>query len=301
MVVVRNGCVIWRGALADHVLSVRGLPKVITAAVFGVLLDEGRISLDDRAVRHEPRLAVLYPNVTFRHFLTSTSGYRGIDDEVPSAELYSKPPLADPFFPVDPAFPPGTNFELSDSAIVMGVLAATRAAGESFEDIFWSRIGDPIGVDRARFLWGKYVLADGTHVNGGAGNFHGITTSADELAKVAVLLANDGNWNGCQLISRAFLLAATEVQADRPQPNPKYVPGGFIFRTLGVHSRMRLDLPDLPMRASWGMASKNMSIAFVPEWSLAIVRLSDERTERGIGSEALVNFLAGVGAALQNP
>ena len=301
MVVVRQGCVIWRGAMADQVQPVRGLPKVITSLVFGVLVDEGKFALDDPAARYEPRLAELYPTVTFRHFLTNTSGYRGIDDLVPHSELFSKPPLEDPFVPIEPKFPAGTQFELSDTAIVMGVLAATRAAGESFEDVFWSRVGGPIGVDRERFSWGAYALPGGIRVNGGAGHFHGITTNADELAKVAVLLAGDGNWNGRQLVSRRYLQAATEVQADRPKPDPKYVPGGFIFRTLGVHSRLRLDLPDLPIRATWGMASKNTSIAFVPEWSLAVVRLSDGRPEQGIGSEALVTFLSGIGAAIKQP
>ncbi len=299
MVVARHGCVVWRGPRAEVISGVRGLPKAVTSLVFGTLVDDGIVDLDLPAARHEPRLAGLYPRVTLRHFLTNTSGYRGIDDDEPHAELFSKPPRRDPFMPIEPQFAPGTNYHPSDTAIAMSVLVATRAAGEAFEDIFWRRLGDPIGVDRSRFSWSAYELEDGARVNGGAGHFHGIATSADELTKLAVLLANDGEWNGRRLISRDYLRAATEVQADRPQPNPRFVPTGYLLRTLGVHSRQRLDLPDLPIRSTWGMASRNTSILVVPEWGLAIVRLADDRPEAEGGSPAHVAFLAAIGAAIR--
>lgn len=299
LVVTRAGTAVWRGPEAGRVRGTRGLPKAVSTLVFGLLLDTGIIALDQPVAQHEPRFAALYPQATYRHFLTHTSGYLAIDDTIPHAELFKSPPRADPFLPEAPKHAPGTSYQPSDTAIVAAVLAATRAAGRSFDELFWAGIGAPIGIERDRFAWGAYVLPDGTRINGGAGHFHGIESSADEFAKIAVLLAHDGNWNGRQLLSRQFMAAITELQADRPQPNPKYAPSSFIFRALGVHSRRRPDLPDLPIRTTWSMASRNTWLIFVPEWQLGLVRLADERTEKDLGSESLVRLLAEIGAAMR--
>jgi hypothetical protein len=49
-------------------------------------------------------------------------------------------------------------------------------------------------------------------VNGAVGNrARGLTVSARELARFAHLYPNRGNWNGCQLLSAAFVDQATSV------------------------------------------------------------------------------------------
>ncbi|MBI2479921.1 MAG: hypothetical protein HYV60_15205, partial [Planctomycetia bacterium] len=100
----------------------------------------------------------------------------------------------------------------------------TRAAGEPLEALFKRRIADPIGINPKAWDWGDFATVDGVVVNGGSGNSgKHITISAREMARLGHLFLNKGNWNGKQLISAAWIDAATSVQvpAETPLGHPE--------------------------------------------------------------------------------
>ena len=45
LVIVRHGCLVWRGDNIDNVHGVWSLTKSFTSSVLGLLIDEGRVSL----------------------------------------------------------------------------------------------------------------------------------------------------------------------------------------------------------------------------------------------------------------
>ena len=78
MVVVRNGRMIWTGPEANVRQGVWSISKAFTSTAQGLLIEDGKCTLDTLAKDYNPRdLAELYPTVTLRHFATMTSGYDG--------------------------------------------------------------------------------------------------------------------------------------------------------------------------------------------------------------------------------
>jgi hypothetical protein len=81
LMIIRNGRLIWPGDDIDKVPGVWSLTKSFTSTALGLLIDDGRCTLDTKAKDILPALTAAYPAVTLRHFTTMTSGYRAMNDE----------------------------------------------------------------------------------------------------------------------------------------------------------------------------------------------------------------------------
>ncbi len=77
MVIVRHGRMIWRGPEADRVQGIWSITKAFTSTAQGLLIEDGKCTLDTLAQDYDPALAAYYPKVTLRHFATMTSGLDG--------------------------------------------------------------------------------------------------------------------------------------------------------------------------------------------------------------------------------
>jgi len=75
LVIIRNGCMIWKGTDIDKMHGVWSLTKSFTSTVLGLLIDDGKAALDTLAKDYVPSMAQVYPDITLRHFTTMTSGY----------------------------------------------------------------------------------------------------------------------------------------------------------------------------------------------------------------------------------
>ena len=169
LVIIRRGRLIWKGSRIDKVHGVWSLTKSFTSTALGLLIDDGKCTLDTLAKDHVPSLARHYPRLALRHFATMTSGYRAAGDE-PRGE-YKHGPSPTPFRPARPLFaPPGSRFAYWDSAMNQFANVLTRIAGEPIESLLKQRIADPIGMNRAKWDWGDFGKVDGLTVNGGSGN-----------------------------------------------------------------------------------------------------------------------------------
>ncbi len=175
-----------------------------------------------------PSLVATYPDVTLRHLTTMTSGYRA-EGTTPQVELLQLGPSPTPFTPsAAPLFtPPGSKYAYWDSAMNQFAHALTRIAAEPLVALFKRRIADPIGMDATRWYWPALDTQDGLVVNGGAGNHKAdVHISARELARLGLLYLNRGRWNDRQLLSAAWVDAATrpQVPASLPRGEPAASP-----------------------------------------------------------------------------
>ena len=76
IVVIRNGYLISKSSNIDNFHQVWSCTKSFTSTVLGLLIDDGRCTLDTPAKDHLAVLASNYPDVRLRHFATMTSGTR---------------------------------------------------------------------------------------------------------------------------------------------------------------------------------------------------------------------------------
>jgi len=303
LVIVRNGRVIWHGDDIDKMHGVWSFTKVFTSTALGLLIDDGKCTLDSRARDFLPAMASAYPEVTLRHFTTMTSGYRAVGDEPQGS--YKHGPSATPFVPnPDPLFlPPGSKFAYWDSAMNQFANVLTRIAAEPLEDLLRRRIADPIGMNREKWDWGDWGKVDGIVVNGGAGNKSGaMKISAREAARFGLLFLNRGNWNGRQLLSARWVEEATRVQVPATVPHgfaerAESGPGeyGFNWWVNGLKPDGRRKFPGAPPGTFCGAGHNNNYCFVIPEWNMVIVRLG---LDGSAGDRVWSDFLAKVGEAI---
>ena len=263
VVILKGNRVLFRGDESETVQNVWSCTKSFTSTVLGLLIEEGKCSLDTRVMDFLPELRENYPDLTFRNLTTMTSGYRAKgDDPALGHGQTSTPFLPDP----SPLFEPGKEFRYWDSAMNMFAAAMSKVAGESVEGLFKRKIADQIGMDPEKWDWKDFGEIDGTTINGGAGNKgRGVFISASEMARFGKLFLNKGNWNGRQIISERWVEEATSPQVMNLIPGDG-TPYGFNWWTAGR-------FPDAPDGTFAALGFNNNNCIVIPEWDMVIVRL----------------------------
>jgi len=307
LVIIRNGYLIWAGPNIEKVHGVWSLTKSFTSTVLGLLVDDGKATVDTMAKDYVPGMAKDYPGVTLKHFATMTSGYYAVGDQPRGS--YRHGPSPTPFVPGrPPLFVPGEKYAYWDSAMNQFANVLTRIAHEPIEDLFKRRIADPIGMNTEKWDWGDFGQVDGIIVNGGSGNHNRhMFICARELARFGHLFLNRGNWNGKQLISQRWIRAATSphVPASTPLGHESSADGrgvyGFNWWTNGIKADGRRKWPGAPPGTFAASGYNNNDLFVVPEWNMVIVRLGLDERQFKITDAIYGTFLQKVGQALVRP
>ncbi len=306
LVIIRNGCMIREGPNIDKMHGVWSLTKSFTSTVLGLLIDDGKATLDTLAKDYVPSMATTYPDVTLKHFTTMTSGYYAVGDKTRGG--YKHGPSRTPFKPAQtPLFePPGSRYAYWDSAMNQFANVLTRIADEPIEELFKRRIADPIGMNRAKWDWGDFGKVDGIIVNGGSGNNNKhVFISARELARFGHLLLNRGKWKGKQLISAAWVDAATKphVPASMPLEDLSGADGrgayGYNWWANGVKANGKRKWPAAPVGTYAASGYNNNDMFVIADWNMVIVRLGLDQKDVKITDETYNTFLEKVGRAVK--
>jgi CubicO group peptidase (beta-lactamase class C family) len=304
LVIVRRGRIVWCGENIDKLHGTWSCTKSLTGTALGLLIDDGKCTLDTPAKDFAPELAAKYPELKLRHFATMTSGYRAEGDEPQGSYLHG--PSETPFRPSEPLFaPPGSQYAYWDSAMNMFGLVLTRIAKQPLADLLRRRIAEPIGMNPKAWSWGNRGTLDGLLVNGGAGNAGAhVQISARELARFGHLFLSDGNWNGSQLISRQWVRAATKVHvpANLPWAQPESeIDGrgvyGLNWWVQGKRASGRPIWPGVPGGTFAAAGHNNNRLFVVPAWQMVVVRLGLDQQDGKIKDETWARFLELIGEA----
>ncbi|MHC4227161.1 MAG: serine hydrolase domain-containing protein [Planctomycetota bacterium] len=306
LIIIRNGYMIWKGPSIDKMHGVWSLTKSFTSTVLGLLIDDGKATLDTLAKDHVLSMAVTYPDITMRHFTTMTSGYYAIGDKTTGG--YKHGPSRTPFTPSEtPLFkPPGSRYAYWDSAMNQFGNVLTHIADEPIETLFKRRIADPIGMDRSKWDWGDFGKVNGITVNGGSGNGNKhIQISARELARFGHLFLNRGKWKGKQLISTAWVDAATKahVPASMPLEELSGADGrgtyGYNWWANGINTGGKRKWPGAPVGTYAASGYNNNDMFIIPKWNMVIVRLGLDQRDFPITDSIYSTFLRKVGEAIE--
>lgn len=302
LVIIRHGRMIYHGDDIDKRHGVWSATKSFTSTVLGLLIADGKCTLDTRVSQILPELNEHYPDVTLRHFATMTSGYRAVGDTTDGS--YKHGPSDTPFTPSpQPLFtPPGSQFAYWDSAMNTLSLALTKIADESMEEYFTRRVAEPIGMKD--WDWGDYATVDDKVVNGGSGNGgKHIFISAREMAKFGLLFLNKGRWDDRQVVPESWVVEATRVHVptNTPWAHPESnIDGrgvyGFNWWRNGQKTNGQRKLPAAPKGMFWASGHNNNKCFVIPEWDMVIVRLGLDGKAK---DEVWNGFLAKVAESLR--
>lgn len=231
----------WAPWSADRKHRMYSITKSFVALAVGMMIDEGRLSLDDRVAEYFPDKlpANLHPwlaTSTVRDLLMMATAH--------SSTSYTRddPDWVWTFFNKQPSHPPGTIFSYDTAATVVLTAIVETLAGKPFLDYMRPGFLDPIGVSKD----GWCVRTPEGFSWGGSG---AICTLRD-LAKVALTCMNGGKWGESQLLPADYLAAATAKQIDnaiRGHHGYGYQiwcerDGGFSFRGMG--SQFAICMPE---------------------------------------------------------
>jgi CubicO group peptidase (beta-lactamase class C family) len=140
----------------DSIFWIASMSKPITATAVLMLMEEGKLSLDDPISKYIPELGGLKTadgktqRITLRHLLTHTSGMGDATDE----EAKAARSLADlvPAFASKPlAFEPGSQWKYCQSGILTLGRIVEIVSGLPFEVFLQKRIFSPLGMKDTTF------------------------------------------------------------------------------------------------------------------------------------------------------
>lgn len=292
--VIRNGYLIWSGDSIDKVHDIWSCTKSFTSTAAGLMASEGILDLDQKVSTHEPRLQALYPDATYRHFLTMTSGYNAEGATRWPTDVSEDWSLT-PYQPTTPLFPPGTEFTYWDEAMIILGRALTQAAGVSLNDYLEERLFAPIGITK-RDWWGEGEVPEGVPINFGG---TGLRMSASEQARFGLLMLNEGNWKGRQLVPADFVSQATTNQvtdavklADTDRKGTDGV-GRYGFNWWIINQGT-----DAPVAGAFTSGLNHNVCLIVPEWNLVLVRMgidgNPEKPKWEVYAEVLKQLAPGI-------
>jgi len=220
----------------DTIFNMASMTKPVTSVAIMMLVDEGRLTLDDDVAKYLPKyrdpLVITNFNeadasyetrpakrpITIRHLLTHTSGI-GYDFSSPTlAKIVAKTkrPAAD--LPL--LFDPGESWAYGASTRVLGEVLET-IAGQKLDVFLESRILQPLGMHDTGYLVPatKYSRVVAVNARGADGKFverpvpptlpsavrgdGGLYGTAGDYGQFLRMLLNKGTLNGKRILSEA--------------------------------------------------------------------------------------------------
>lgn len=224
------GRLAWEGAAPavseDTLYDLSSLTKVVaTTAMAMVLVDEGRLELDQKVSSFLPAFTGRgREDVTVRHLLAHASGldwWAPLYEEVEGREAFGRRLLA-----MDLVYPPGSKSLYSDLGFFVLGEVLERAAGEDLESFVRRRVFEPLGMSETRFRpprawwfrvapteecpWRGRVLRGEVHDEnafalGGVAPNAGLFSTAGDVARFAQTMLNGGVLEHQRLFSRALV------------------------------------------------------------------------------------------------
>ena len=198
------------------------MAKTVTAMLVGIAIAEGHIrSVDDPAAAYVPELAgTEYGRTSLRHLLQMSSGVRFREDYSGSDDITTLvlntyllrgaggPGAVTSFN--ERAAPAGTRFSYSSAESQVLGLVLRGATGRPPAEYLEAKIWRPIGAE-ADATW----LVDNS---GQEAAFCCLNAVLRDYARLALLMAHEGNWRGRQVIPAAWVMDMTTTRPGQPRP-----------------------------------------------------------------------------------
>lgn len=135
--------------------NIGSVSKQFTGFALALLESRGALSLEDPVGKHLPQVPEFEHEVTLRHLLTHTSGYRQAYDisflagrmpvesedvfrRAEALEVVRRQPKLE--------FPPGSRYQYNSTAYVLLALVVERVTGEPFPEWMQENVFDPLGM-----------------------------------------------------------------------------------------------------------------------------------------------------------
>ena len=212
VIVLRNGKVITEatfGAYDQHIWHITHSEcKSITGLAIGILIGEGKLSLDDKLVDlfasdMNKINQFTHRNITIRHLLTMTSGI-----SFNEAGSVTETDWVKCFLESTVLKEPGTSFNYNSMNTYMLGCVIKRVTGQGLTEYLTPRLFQPLGIEN--FFWEKCLKG-----NEKAG--WGLYILPEDIAKIGQMVLDGGRFDGRQIVPADWIEQATSAQIKTPK------------------------------------------------------------------------------------
>jgi CubicO group peptidase (beta-lactamase class C family) len=126
--------------------------KQFTATAVMMLVEAGKVGLDDPLTRYFPQGPAWWAKVTIRELLSHTAGFTDYPKDFDLRKDYSEDQLLEIVGAIPPAYPPGTNWSYSNLGyLTLGILIH-KVTGEFYGDFLRQTVFKPLGMSTTRII-----------------------------------------------------------------------------------------------------------------------------------------------------
>jgi CubicO group peptidase (beta-lactamase class C family) len=126
--------------------------KQFTSMAVMMLVEEGKLSLDDKLVKHMPDIPAEWSGITIRHLLTHTAGLGDYPRDFDPTRDASETEIFKQLSAAKPIAAPGEKWAYSNVGYVtLGVLIR-KISGKFYGDFLQERVFKPLGMTTARII-----------------------------------------------------------------------------------------------------------------------------------------------------
>jgi len=126
--------------------------KQFTATAVMMLVEEGKVSLDDPLTKYFPDAPAAWKEVTVRELLSHTAGFRDYPEKFDFRKDWTEEELLKLAESIPLAYPPGTKWEYSNLGFLTLGILIHRVTGEFYGDFLQQRIFHPLGMETTRII-----------------------------------------------------------------------------------------------------------------------------------------------------
>ena len=144
-------------AKPESIFQTGSVGKQFTATAVMMLVEEGKVALDDKISKYFPDSPPAWKGITVRHLLTHTSGIPDYTEEKSGGGInmrvdYAEEELVKKIAALPLDFPPGQKWSYSNSGyLILGVLIH-HVTGEFYGDVLQQRIFRPLQMTSTRII-----------------------------------------------------------------------------------------------------------------------------------------------------
>jgi CubicO group peptidase (beta-lactamase class C family) len=217
-IVIKDGTVVYEnyfnGAQRDSMVTSFSVAKSFTSGLIGIAIDEGFIkSVNDPITNYLPELAERDPrfnDITIRHLLLMSSG---LDYVAFRPLIFNSDDILTTYYPDQRRIslgnthiidPPGVYYRYNKYHPQLLGMILERATGMTVTDFLQTRVWDKLGMEYGGSWSTDSKTSDFEKME------TGVNARAIDFAKFGALFLNGGNWQGEQVISKAWVSESTQ-------------------------------------------------------------------------------------------
>jgi CubicO group peptidase (beta-lactamase class C family) len=298
--ITRRGKLVLAWGSPAQLYQVKSASKAIGVAALGVAMQDGRMSLTDQAKRFHAKLGLppdsnaaagWLDKITILQLATQTAGFdRGHGFE----KLL---------------FEPGTKWAYTDGGPNWLAECLTLEYRQDVKTLLFDRVFTPLGITEADLTWrDSYYRPDLIEGIKRREFGSGIRANMDALARIGYLYLLRGEWQGRQILPKAFVEA---VQTTPPSVKglPMYregSPGASNHYGLFWWNNNDGAMPGVPRDAFWawgGMQGRDTEtlIVVIPSLEIVVARSGTGWGDGTIDYKFLTPFIAPIAGSVITP